>query len=398
MAKRVLYFVPTFPVISETFIEREIAKMVQFGTTDITVLALAKGKGSMSSESAKVTVFRRLDILSCFKAVKFIGQKNFKLLNIFISSFSGKLTFKNIYLFLKSLGYAAIFEAYKPEHIHVHFLSDPSTIVMLISKILNVPFSVSGHAKDVFLTGTNIPNKVEAAKFVAICNTYAYDKCVAMVGDALAPKVHKIFHGIDSRMFDTPAKKVKPARPMLFMGGTRLVEKKGINFLLEASRILKDKGIDHQLDLVGFGDLYEKLLDMINNLGLQDSVTIHNGGKGTPFSEVLEFYKIADIMVYPAIETASGDADGVPTVVIEAAMAKLPIIATNAGGISDLVDASTGIIVPQRDSAALALALENLITNSQLRLDLGAKVHAKAVKLFDINTNIKELENLICKN
>jgi len=94
----------------------------------------------------------------------------------------------------------------------------------------------------------------------------------------------------------------------------------------------------HRVDLVGPGDLYDQLVKMVSELNLQDTVYIHGNGNGTPFEEVLEYYKVADIFVLPSIETNDGDVDGVPTVVIEAAMAKLPIISTDAGAITDLIE------------------------------------------------------------
>lgn len=394
--KRILYFVPTFPVLSETFIEREISKMVALGNVDITVIALAKGRGSMTANSERVTVFRRLDWQACIKATKYFLLKPFSLLQILTRTF-GIASFnpKNFYVFLKAVGYAQIFEEYKPEHIHVHFLSEPSTIVLVVSQILDVPFSVSGHAKDVFLTGTLISQKVDKAKFVTICNTFAYNKCLEILHTTSNNKVHKIFHGIDPKTFEGISKLIKPNRIVLFMGGTRLVEKKGIKYMIEACRILKDMHIDFQLDLVGFGEMANEIIDLVVKQNLGDVVNIHGGGKGMPFEEVVEYYKMADIFLLPSIEASNGDTDGVPTVVIEAAMSKLPVISTNAGGVSDLIDSSNGIVVPQRDAKAIADAVITLIQNPDLRKTLGQKAYDKAVITFDLDKNIKQLEALL---
>jgi glycosyltransferase involved in cell wall biosynthesis len=98
----------------------------------------------------------------------------------------------------------------------------------------------------------------------------------------------------------------------------------------------------------------------------------------------------------PSIETSKGDVDGVPTVVIEAAIAGLPIITTDAGGITDLiVNNDTGIIVPQKDPEALANQIEHLLSHPEIRKSLGMNANKKAGKMFDLDTNIRELENLL---
>ena len=97
----------------------------------------------------------------------------------------------------------------------------------------------------------------------------------------------------------------------------------------------------------------------------------------------------------PSIETTKGDVDGVPTVVIEAAISRLPIITTDAGGISELINQANGIIVPQRDAQAIADALIRLIADPELRKSLGQKAYAKAASMFDINVNVAELERLL---
>ena len=166
--------------------------------------------------------------------------------------------------------------------------------------------------------------------------------------------------------------------------------------MIQASKILVDKGITHRVDLVGPGNLYQELSKLIVELGLQETVFIHGNGKGTPFKEVLEYYKVADIFVLPSIETGAGDVDGVPTVVIEAAMAKLPIISTNAGAITDLIENGvTGIIIGQKDPQAIADTIEHLLTDKVLSDQLAQTAYTKAVKMFNIDNNVKQLERLL---
>ncbi len=387
--KRVLYFIPEFPRLTETFIEREVAALLERGNVDVKILSLKKASGATSQKVLDITEYKRLDWIHSFSAAVYFLTHTKKVLELF-------RIIPDKYLLLKSFGYTKIIEEFHPEHLHVHFLSDPSTIAMVAASLLDIPFSVSGHARDVFVEGTLIPEKADRAKFMAICNSFAWQKCIELAGPKNSSKIYKVFHGIDMNIFSGLAVKQKPNRPSIFLGGTRLVEKKGIKYVIEASRLLLDQGVDHQIDLVGPGPMYKEFKDTILDQGLENNVYIHGEGKGTPFEEVKEFYKTADIFVFPAIETLEGDADGVPTVVIEAAVAKLPIITTDAGGITDLVDDGvTGLLVPQKDAQALASAIEKLIYDKSLGKRLAEAAHKKVQTMFDLDKNVEKLEELL---
>jgi colanic acid/amylovoran biosynthesis glycosyltransferase len=402
MMKRVLYFIPEFPRISETFIEREVAKLIELSTLDITILSLAKASGTTSQKVYERTQYRRINWLTCFLALGYFFLKPHRVITSFKRYFQGNNSsvLKKLHLFLKSVAYTKLIENQKPEHIHVHFFSWPSSTVMIASTILEIPYSISGHAKDVFLEGELIKEKLKTCKFMSICNSYAYNKTLEVAGESSdTEKIHLIYHGVDPKVFEGKSLLPKVTVPRIFLGGTRLVEKKGITYMIEASKLLLDKGILHQVDLVGPGELYDQLTDQTKKLGLEKTVLVHGEGKGTPFSEVLEYYKVADVFVLPSIETKDGDVDGVPTVVIEAAMAKIPIISTNAGGITDLItDNVTGILVPQKDPTAIAEAIEKLLTDRPFAEKLMTNAYNKAIGMFDLEQNIGKLESLLTKD
>ncbi len=397
--KRVLYFVPEFPRISETFIEREISKLIEWGNLDVTVLSLAKATGSTSQAVMERTVYKRLSFTDFLGGLVYLFTSPRDVIRYFklAREIPNQSLLPKVYFFLKSLGYTKIIARLSPDHIHAHFFSWPSTTVLIASHILGIPFSISAHARDVFMEGELIAKKIQSAKFVSICNSFARNKALDLAGKDVDPtKVKLIYHGIDPKIFETPPKMPRWEAPAIFLGGTRLVEKKGIKYMIEASKILVDRGTRHRVDLVGPGDLYYELDKLIGDLGLKNTVFIHGGGKGTPFAEVLEYYKVADVFVLPSIETGAGDADGVPTVCIEAAMAKLPIVSTAAGGITDLIeDGVTGLIVEQRNPQAIADSVQKLLSDKELATKLGQNAYAKAVQMFDITKNIGQLENLL---
>lgn len=403
--KRVLYFVPEFPRLSETFIEREISKLIELGNIDLKIFSMRRANGTMSKNVENATFYNKLTWKDSFLAGSYLLLRPKRVLTaakIVLNERNVRLV-KKTYLFLKAIGYTKMFEKYKPDHIHAHFLSDPSTIVLVASIILDIPFSVSAHAKDVFVEGKLIAQKAKLAKFIAVCNGNAWREVVRIANTTgNSRNVYLMFHGFDEKKAYSDNKNdlAKPSRPMIFMGGTRFTEKKGIKYVIEASKMLKSADIDHQVDLVGPADdriVYTEVLDLIAEYGLKDNVIIHGNGEGTPIEQVLKMYKIADIFVFPAIETKSGDVDGVPTVVIEAAMAKLPIIATNVGSINDLIDETNGIIIEEKNSKAIFDAIQSLMNNKKLAHDLGNKAYLKAKDMFNLDVNVKGIEELFLK-
>ncbi|MBI2620870.1 glycosyltransferase family 4 protein [candidate division WWE3 bacterium] len=392
--KRILFFVPKFPNLTETFIEREISKLIERGNVGLTVFSLEKGDGVVGRDVEAKTVYRRLEIYDAFGiALFFLTRVPVAVGALQLVLGDDRVSFlRRLWLYIKGIGYAMLFDKYSPSHIHAHFLSDPSTIVMVAAKILQVPFSVSAHARDVFVTGSLVEMKAKEARFITVCNRRAWVAVQSLAGRA-SSKVLLNYHGIDRGDGYYGERSTKNTRPFVFVG-SRLVEKKGIEYAIEAAKLLKDGKIDIDLHIVGPGPFYERLTKYVKRLGLEDRVFIHGGGKGLPHEQVKEFFRKADVFVHPSIETEKGDVDGIPTFVAEAAMAKLPIITTDAGSITDLIDASCGILVSQKNSKEIASAIEKVLSDGALAQRLGESAYQKACKMFDLDVNIARLESL----
>ena len=422
LKKRVLVFVPEFPKLTETFIQREISKLIELGNLEITVFSLKKSSGKLLEGVSDHVVYQRLGVLSFLKGwVYFLTTRPSQLWNTAKYFFSLKKgnSFSKVPFFFKSVGYTYLFSLQNPDHIHANFMSWPSTMAMIASLLLEIPYSISAHAKDVMVEGEYFAPKVETAKFISICNRLAYEDCINRSGkDSGKDNPSNVllqYHGIDSvKAFESISPAKRGERLFLFNGGARLVEKKGQKYLLEAAKILKDKGLDFELHIAGPGPLYSDLMLQIAELGLENNVFIHGKGNGVPFDEVVAYLKACDIVVQSNINLNSGDADGIPTFVIEAAMLGKPIVATDAGSITELIiNGETGWVVPQRDPQALADAIlqvlqgQSFIQNEVLPLvagetpswmkDCPLEVQKKALDMFDLDKNIKELEQLLLK-
>lgn len=399
--KKVLIFIPEFPRLTETFIKREVAKLIDFGNLDITVFSMTRASGDLPSDIEKVTVFRRMDpITSVLAGFQFFFGSFPQFIRAFrlILGSDRVPFFKRFIYFLKGVAYARLFGKYKPDHIHSHFLSWSSTVAMVAATLLDIPFSVSGHARDVLIEGTLIPAKVRNAKFISICNKHAWRSCIEQSGIDSPENVYQQYHGVDaSRLSFSKGDSSEKSRPFIFVG-SRLVEKKGLEYVIGASKILKDKGVDHEIHIAGPGHLYDSLISQIDEIGVKDTVIIHGEGKGVSWTEVVEFFKKADVFAHPSVDLDTGDSDGVPTFVIEAALAKVPIVTTDAGSITDLIThEDTGLIVPQKDAHALAEGIQKLISNKDLSRKLSDQAFLQASKMFNLDKNVGALEKLLLK-
>ena len=161
---------------------------------------------------------------------------------------------------------------------------------------------------------------------------------------------------------------------MIYFVG-RLAEKKGVSFLLEAMARLTDD--DVTLVIAGDGHLRPTLEARARALGLWDRVSFVGYVTGDRKTELLQ---LADVVVVPSIETASGDSEGFPVVIMEALAAGRVCVASDATGADGVLrDGDSGFIVPQQDAAALALALQRaLYLDDDARRRLGAAARLAA--------------------
>ncbi|MGC8894588.1 MAG: glycosyltransferase family 4 protein [candidate division WOR-3 bacterium] len=150
---------------------------------------------------------------------------------------------------------------------------------------------------------------------------------------------------------------------LLFVG--RLVERKGVAYLLRAVRILRGLHPDVRLVVVGTGPEEKNLRDEAEALGIQDSVDFLGS---VSEEEKAREYAMATVFVLPAIVDSRGDTEGQGVVILEAMRAGLPTVASAVGGITDLiVDRETGFLVPEKDSEALSAVLARLLNSPDER-------------------------------
>jgi glycosyltransferase involved in cell wall biosynthesis len=201
-----------------------------------------------------------------------------------------------------------------------------------------------------------------------------------------------MYHGVDSQRFH-PRWRTPPAVPPLLLSVGRLRAKKGLGTLIDACRLLRERGVTFQCEIIGYGEEHERLFGRILRHGLTGVVRL--AGKLTR-EKVIEAYARAAVYVQPSRIAEDGDRDGIPNVLLEAMAMGLPVVASNVSGIPELVmDGRNGVLVPADDAAALAGAVERLLHETQQCAALGQEARSTVTGAFDNDRNLQLLCGLL---
>jgi glycosyltransferase involved in cell wall biosynthesis len=185
-----------------------------------------------------------------------------------------------------------------------------------------------------------------------------------------------------------PAIKDGQEIPLLLFSG-RLIQRKGVNFLLQAMpQILARRKV--RLIITGDGHCKAEWQALSQELGLRPYVEFAGFVTNERLSEL---FHSCTMYVHPAIHDDRGDTEGLGVVLIEALRNRKPVVASRVGGIVDVIqDGKTGILVPEKDPAALATAVLNLLDNPELAQRLGEQGYLYATKFFDWERITGQLE------
>lgn len=179
------------------------------------------------------------------------------------------------------------------------------------------------------------------------------------------------------------------SKPHILFISNLLVDK-GIMTLLDALKEVSEKGHDFVCDIAGAETSEidnQRLNDEIVRRGLENHVTYHGPVYG---EEKEKLFDTSDIFVFPTANEA------LPIVCLEAMKHSLPVISTDEGGIPDIViDGVTGLIRPKQDADAFAKAIVELLTNNELRTNMGAEGRQHFEKLFTVSAFEKSLSEIL---
>lgn len=281
--------------------------------------------------------------------------------------------------------------SFKPDIIHAHWAIPTGPPAVLAARRFGIPVVITMHGGDVYVNreqGYDFPTRWYIRPVLrwtlrsASGLTAITDDCLQHALRAGAPEdqVEVICNGADLKRF-SPADDSSPSAvdhrfgPHMVFACRQLFPRKGIRFLIDAVASLKPRYPDLKLVLAGDGFERAALEERARELGIEQDTTFLGW---VPNAELPQYYRAAAVSVIPSLE----EGFGIPAA--EAMGCEAPVVASDAGGLPEVVDDGvTGRVVPKGDANALAGAMGELLADPQLRIRMGRAGRERALRLFD---------------
>jgi colanic acid/amylovoran biosynthesis glycosyltransferase len=187
--------------------------------------------------------------------------------------------------------------------------------------------------------------------------------------------------GVNPKKFTFKERKPSSGKPVRILTVARLTEKKGLEYSIKAfAKVAKSNNVEYSI--VGDGILRNKIESLIANLKIEDKVKMLGWKK---VEEIRNIFDYSDIFILSSVTARDGDAEGTPTVLLEAMSSGLPVISTYHTGIPEQVqDGKSGFLVPERDVDSLAEKIQYLIEHPELWPEMGKAGRKFVEENYDI--------------
>ena len=382
---KVGYVVKRYPRYSETFIVNEILAHEAAGL-EIEIFSLLPPEDGHFQ-----------DVISRVRApVTYLSAKGLKVQDFWSALEEGGKVFPNSWNSLEVARGEDVHRVYQAivlarearlrsiSHLHAHFATAATSVARLAASFAGVPYALTAHAKDVFhesVRPEDLRRKLGDAAAAVTVSDYNLEYLRRTYGPAAA-RTRRIYNGLDLERFPYEPPRERPPR-IVAIG--RLVEKKGFVDLVEACARLAAGGRRFTCQIVGMGPQEAELRARIERRGLGDRVELLGP---RPQSELVRHVRDAAVVAAPCVIGIDGNRDGLPTVLLEAMALGTPCVSTDVTGIPEVLrNGETGLMVPQRDPAALAAAVGRLLEEPTLRVRLASRARRLIEAEFDVHRN-----------
>lgn len=250
-----------------------------------------------------------------------------------------------------------------PDVIHAHWLVPQGFLVAALSRIVRrpPPYLVTSHGADLFALRGRSFNAlkrfvVRRASAVTVVSHAMLNELASIGADVSKVEIQPM--GVDlTERFTRDTSVPRSQHEILFVG--RLVEKKGLRYLIDAMPAIMVAYPQAHLTVSGFGPEEPVLRNQVHALGLDDKVHFVGAVVQT---DLPALYRRAAVFVAPFVQAKSGDQEGLGLVSVEAIGCGCPVIISDLATASDVLSNTTGVVsVPQRDSFALAQAVQRVL-------------------------------------
>lgn len=295
--------------------------------------------------------------------------------------------------------YERLLAGRRPAVIHAHFGIEGAYVLPLAER-LGVPLVTTFHGFDATLSTAGFFASPAWAWYPLLrrrlarrgdlflgASAFIRERLLAQGFPAERTRVHYI--GVDSGAISPRA--VEEEEPVI-LHVARLVEVKGTEFLIRGFAMIALTHPRARLVIIGDGPLRGRLERLARECGIAERVVFLGA---LPHAGVLGWMRRAALLALPSVRTGSGRVEGLGMVVLEAAATGVPAIGSDLGGIREtIVDGETGFLVPEREPAALAARMGELLADVGLRHRMGVAARRRVEREFDIVRQTVSLEAL----
>ena len=393
---RVAFVLKGYPRLSETFIAQEIAALERRGL-EILIVSLRRPTDArvhpvhreIKAQLLYLPEYLLLEPLRVLRA--WWKVRRFPTYSSILALWMRDLARDKTPNRVRRFGQALVLAAELPrdvKRLHAHVLHTPASVTRYCAGLLGLPWTGSAHAKDIWTTPEwEKREKLDSCEWLVTCTRANRDYLAALNPNA---GVELVYHGVDFEKFKPPEVPVRArdgrnaADPVLILSVARLVEKKGTDTLLRALAQLPAE-LHWRFVHIGGGPLKGRMQRLASELNISDRVQWRGA---LSQEDVLAAYRAADVFALASRIAADGDRDGLPNVLAEAQSQALACVSTRVSAIPELL---REILVEPDDPAALAGALETLITNPARRRALGQAGQARVAGSFALEANLDAL-------
>ena len=404
---RVAYVLLYFPRLTETFVAEEIRGMRSHGA-DVRIISLLKparepvqavSEGLMDSvwcaPTLRAPMLWRAQLHFLLRAPRLYFGLLVELMRQPMPRRPVSLLLKRLLVFLKAVTAAQYLEGKEIQLVHAHFAWLSGGAAWICARLLDLPFTVTVHAYDIFSHKNDLLPLVSrgAARVIAVSE---YNRSqVAARGECAAAAISVIHTGVDCSKLRDRSRSYQPqarSAELSILSVGSLVAKKGHRYLVEACGELAERGLEFSCTIIGGGPDEASLRNQIRARGLEERVKLRGACLQ---DEVITAYLEHDVFVLSSIVVSDGDRDGIPVVLMEAGAMGLPLVSTTVSGIPELVrHRQNGLLVTPGSSVALAEAIADLALDPVKRNLLGRNARSLVEAQFNIETNSAELMGL----
>lgn len=388
---KVAFLFTTFPKTSETFLQRDVAALLDQGV-DVRLYSLWGGGGEFRGRPVRrFNLWRLVPLIlitipwNCLRRPRIVRDL-----------FEGVVrrappSWLNFWENMLGAGFAGCFyrefRRDPPDFVHGAWAGAPATAGWLLWRILGLPFSSGAHAYDLYEHGGDwwLLEKLRLARFV---QTSTDSGRALLIERGIAPeKIVTIRRGLPSFPVMKPLR--APRRPLRLLCIARLVEKKGLDHQMRVYAALRDAGFGFEARIVGQGPLEAPLRALAATLGVSGHVQFLGQ---LPQEKVWEELAWADVLLHTGVIAPSGDRDGLPNVIPEAMAAGVLVVTSPVSATTEAVQQErTGLVCDVDLPLAWRVALERLATDDALATTLRRQARAWVEENYDARKNTAKL-------